>query len=319
VKSKVLELLINNNTISGTEISIKLGISRTAVWKHIKSLKEDGHIIESRYGTGYRLVKLNDRLTPEMIKLGLNCKKFARDIFYYDEIESTNEKAKRLGDKGLPEGTIIVAEKQTKGKGRLGRFWFSPNKGIYMSIIVRPSILPAAAPQLSLVAAAALQQTLIKEFAIKAKIKWPNDLLINDKKISGILTEMKGDMDRIHYIIIGVGINVNHNVSDFDQSIVEQATSLKIILDREIDKVDVLRKYLENLEYYYLDYLENGFQKTRKICVTNSHTINSIVTLYYGDKEFTGSAVDIAEDGSLVLDIEGKKMSFFGGEVTTKQ
>ncbi len=319
MKSKILELLLTNNYISGQEISDSLGISRTAVWKHIKSLKKDGYIIEAQYGKGYQLIKLSELSTPEKIKLGLNTKKFAKKIYHFKEVESTNEVAKELGEKGLQEGTMVIAEKQTRGKGRLGRQWQSPSTGLWFSLILRPDIPPRDAPQLSLLAAAALQQTLHQELDIEAKIKWPNDILVNNKKICGILTEMKGEMDRLNYIVMGVGINVNQLEKDFAPELLEQAISIRMLKGETVDKVNILRKYLEKLESLYFDFIKNGFEKTRYICLNYSSTINQIVTIYNGEKEIIGKAVDIGKDGSLILDIDGKLISFYGGEITTKR
>ncbi len=319
MKTKVVELLLGGQYISGQEISNKLGISRTAVWKHINSLKEDGYNIDSQFGKGYKLLQVNKYLTPEKVKIGLKCKVFAQKIIYYREVESTNDEIKRLAEKGYHEGTLVIAEKQTMGKGRLGRSWISPPTGLWFSILLRPPIPPRDAPKLSLLAAAALQETLCKEFHIQTKIKWPNDLLVNGKKICGILTEMKGEMDRVSYVVMGVGINVNQEVNDFSGELLNTGTSLRIIKGKEIDRVVLLRKYLETLEGFYLDYLENGFDRTREACVKNSHTLGNTITIFSGDQKFTGKAVNLGMDGALILNIENKEVSFYGGEISTKK
>ncbi|MBS3969061.1 MAG: biotin--[acetyl-CoA-carboxylase] ligase [Clostridia bacterium] len=318
MKTKLLEILLNRKYVSGQEISAKLGISRTAVWKHINSLKEDGYSIESQFGRGYRLLHMNKYVTPEKIRLGLKCKLLAGNIIHFHEIGSTNEEAKRLADKEYPEGTLVIAEKQTAGKGRMGRHWQSLSTGLWFSILLKPSIPPRDASQLSLLVAAALWTALSGDFGIKAKIKWPNDLLVDNKKVCGILTEMKGEMDRINYIITGVGINVNQELEDFSGELANTAVSLKIIKGREIDRLLLLQKYLETLEEFYLDFLENGFERARKVCIENSHTIGNIVTIYSGDKEHTGKAVDLGRDGALILKINNQEISFYGGEVSLK-
>ena len=319
MKTKLLEILLNGEYVSGQEISDKLGISRTAVWKHINSLREDGYSIDSRFGKGYQLLHMNKYVTPEKIRLGLKCKLFAGNIVHFHEIESTNEEAKRVAEKGYPEGTLIIAEKQIAGKGRMGRYWQSPSTGLWTSILLKPSIPPRDAPQLALLTAAALRTTLSEDFAIDAKIKWPNDLLVDNKKICGILTEMKGEMDRIDYIINGVGINVNQDLKDFPGGLESTAASLKMIKGREVDRLLLLQKYLETLEKFYLDFLENGFEKTRKICIENSHTIGNIVTIYSGDKEHTGKAVDLGSDGALIVKVNDQEIPFYGGEVSLKR
>ena len=319
MKTKLLEMLLNGQYISGQEISDKLGISRTAVWKHINSLKEDGYSIDSQFGKGYRLLRMNKYVTPEKIKLGLKCKLFAGNIIHFHEVESTNEEAKKIAEKGYSEGTLVIAEKQTAGKGRMGRQWESSSSGLWTSILLKPSIPPRDAPQLALLTAVALWTTLSGEFGIEAKIKWPNDLLVDNKKICGILTEMKGEMDRINYIINGVGINVNQDPEDFPRELADTALSLKIIKGREIDRLQLLQKYLETLEELYLDFLENGFERTRKVCIENSHTIGNIVTIYYGDKEYTGEAVDLGKDGALIVKINDQEIPFYGGEVSLRR
>ena len=318
MKTKLLEMLLNGQYISGQEISGKLGISRTAVWKHIKSLREDGYSIDSQLGKGYRLLHMNKYVTPEKIRLGLKCKLFAGNIIHFHEIESTNEEAKRIAEKGFPEGTLVIAEKQTAGKGRMGRLWQSLSTGLWTSILLKPSIPPRDAPQLALLTAAALRTTLSKDFGIEAKIKWPNDLLVDNKKICGILTEMKGEMDRINYIINGVGINVNQDPEDFPVELANTATSLKIIKEKEIDRLLLLQRYLETLEEFYLDFLESGFERTREVCIENSHTIGNVVTIYSGDKEYTGEAVDLGKDGALIVKVSGQKIPFYGGEVSLR-
>jgi len=319
MKTELLEMLLNGQYISGQEISDKLGISRTAVWKHINSLREDGYSIDSQYGKGYRLLHMNKYITPEKIKLGLKCKLFARNITHFHEVESTNEEAKRIAEKGYPEGSLVIAEKQTAGKGRMGRHWKSSSDGLWTSIILKPSIPLRDAPKLALLTAAALRTTLSEDFGIEASIKWPNDLLVDNKKICGILTEMKGEMDRIDYIINGVGINVNQNPEDFSGELVNTATSLKIIKGKEIDRLLLLQRYLETLEEFYLDFLENGFEKTRQVCIKNSHTVGNIVTIYSGDKEYTGKAVNIGDDGALIVEIDGQEIPFYGGEVSLRK
>ncbi|KUO50758.1 MAG: hypothetical protein APF76_15800 [Desulfitibacter sp. BRH_c19] len=319
MKTRLVELLLSGQYISGQEISNKLGVSRTAVWKHINSLKDDGYTIESQYGKGYRLLQMNKYVTPEKVKLGLKCKIFAREIIYFRELSSTNDEVKKLAEKGYPEGTVVIAEKQTMGKGRLGRNWLSVSTGLWFSILLRPPIPPRDAPQLSLLAAAALHETLYNELNIAAKIKWPNDLLVNNKKICGILTEMKGEMDRVNYVVMGVGINANQDMADFSGELADTATSLKIIKGKEVDRVLLLQKYIETLEGFYLYYLEKGFERTRDVCVKNSHTLGNTITIYSGDQEYTGKAISLGADGSLILNIENKDVSFYGGEISTKK
>jgi len=312
-------MLLSGQYISGQEISNNLGISRTAVWKHINALREDGYSIDSQFGKGYRLLHMNEYVTSEKVLLGLKCKLFAGNILHFHEVESTNEEAKKFAERGYPEGTLVIAEKQIAGKGRMGRYWQSPSTGLWTSILLKPPIPPRDAPKLALLTAAALQTTLDKDFNIKAKIKWPNDLLVDNKKICGILTEMKGEMDRINYIINGVGINVNQDPADFPEELANTATSLKVIKGVEVDRLLLLQRYLETLEEFYLDFLRNGFERTRRICIENSHTIGNIVTIYSADKEYTGEAVNLGNDGALIIKINDQEIPFYGGEVSLRR
>ncbi len=316
MRLKLVQLLSDKDYISGAEISKKLGVSRTAVWKHIKALKEEGYIIEAQYGRGYLLKKHTDFLTPEKIKMGLKASLLGCMILYHTEVGSTNEEVKKIAQKGYPEGTLVIAENQTMGKGRMGRMWLSSTRGISFSVLLKPPIPPAQTPQLSLMAAAALQQTLMKDFSIMTGIKWPNDLMIKGKKICGILTEMNGEIDRVNYVVLGVGINVNQSFEDFTTELQDEATSLKIVTGHEINRAILLQKYLDNLENFYLDYLEKGFSQTRDICKAESHTLNNLVSIISGDKEITGKAIDIAKDGALIVMQKSRKIACYGGEVT---
>ncbi|MGL5086195.1 MAG: biotin--[acetyl-CoA-carboxylase] ligase, partial [Clostridium sp.] len=214
MKEKILNLLkLNENYISGEDISKTLGITRSSVWKYINILKKDGYIIEGISNKGYKLISEADLISVSKIKLNLTTTNIGQEINYFKTLASTNTSAKELALKDFPHGTLVVSEVQTSGKGRLGREWTSPNGGIFASFILRPNIEPIYASKITLIAAAAEAITL-EAFNISPKIKWPNDLLVNNKKLSGILTEMSCDMDRINYVILGFGINVNLSKAD---------------------------------------------------------------------------------------------------------
>jgi len=212
--------------VSGEALSNKIAVSRSAVWKHICKLREEGYVIESSPKKGYLLRKAPDLLFPNEIREGLDTKVFGkRDIVYFTETDSTNTRAKDLAARGAPEGTLVISERQTKGRGRKGRSWFSPSQGgIYTSLILRPSISPSEAPKITLLSAVVVAETLRSLTGLSAIIKWPNDILINGKKIAGILTEMSTEMDAIDYIVVGLGLNVN--TPDFPDDIREKATSI---------------------------------------------------------------------------------------------
>ena len=213
--------------ISGQKISEELGCTRTAVWKHISELKKEGYEIEGIQKRGYRLISIPDSIRPHAIRMNLKTKRMGHEIHYDDVIDSTQDKAHTLALNGAQEGTAVITEQQLKGKGRLGRQWESPKgTGIWMSFILRPNIPPHQAPQLTLLTAVAVAQTIEAATEIQPEIKWPNDILINGKKAVGILTELQAEADLVQSIIIGVGINVN--TKSFPEHLKDKATSLLI-------------------------------------------------------------------------------------------
>ena len=232
-RKKILSLLYDdlNNWVSGEEISRELGITRAGVCKNIGILKEAGYSIESSNRLGHKLVSANTILDEFGIRRGLNTDIFGKkEIVIFDKTGSTNIEAFNLASAGAPEGTIVLSEEQVSGKGRLGRTWSSPpGKNIYLSIISRPPMPPHLASRLTIVTAVALSDTLIESGITEHRIKWPNDIMAGEKKLSGILTEMKGDTDSIDFIITGIGINVNTTADDYPGGLSGTATSIKMI------------------------------------------------------------------------------------------
>lgn len=319
MKEKILEVLKNNKDfISGEKLSKEFGISRAAIWKHINSIKEEGYEIESVSKRGYRLKESPDLLTYGEIKSQLTTEFIGRNFVHYHSIGSTNTEAKKLAAEGAVEGTIIVSEEQISGKGRLGRNWVSPKStGIWTSIILRPDISPFMASKLTLLGAAAVA-TALEEMDINAHIKWPNDIVLNKKKACGILTEMSGEIERINYIVMGIGINVN--AEDFPEEIKEVATSLKIEKGESIDRKILLSKLLNNFEILYKEFVdENKFNKVIDICKRKSILLGSSVNIINGNKITRAKAIDIDEDGELVVEYEDKTIGkVISGEVSVR-
>lgn len=226
MREKVIRAILDSgeNFISGEQLSKELGISRTAIWKHINALREEGYNIESVNKKGYRLAeKPYDILSPENISHNLSTEFIGKNIIHFDTIDSTNDYAKEIGNK-VNGGTLIISEQQTKGKGRLGRSWNSKSgDGIWMSLIIKPKIEPYKAPFLTLVAGASIIKAL-DHLGVDVSIKWPNDIILNNRKICGILTELSAEMERVNYIVIGIGINIK--TINFPNEIKEKATSL---------------------------------------------------------------------------------------------
>ncbi len=304
------------NWISGESISSKLSVSRAAIWKHIQKLRVDGYVIESSPKKGYVLKKASDLLLSNEIREGLTTEIFGRgDIVYFNETDSTNTRAKELADQGAPEGTVIVSEKQTGGRGRKGRNWFSPSReGIYVSLILRPGISPDEAPKTTLLTAVAVAEALISLTLLKVSIKWPNDILINGKKIAGILTEIRAEIDAIDYIIVGLGLNVN--TPDFPDDIKEKATSILIETGKHFPRVRVIREYLKQYERYYKILGRIGFETILTRWKELSNIIGRQITVEATGTKHTGQVQDIDRGGVLILkDNAGKYHRIFSGDV----
>jgi BirA family biotin operon repressor/biotin-[acetyl-CoA-carboxylase] ligase len=305
MNEKILKLLKNSgdNFVSGQKISEEFGVSRAAIWKHINSIKEAGYVIEAISRKGYRIISSPDILTFEEIKNFLTTKYIGKKIIHYESINSTNSKAKELAEKNEEHGTVIISEEQTLGRGRLGRNWVSPKyKGIWMSIILRPNIITQSASLITLVGAAATQRA-IKKMEIETSIKWPNDIVINSKKVCGILTEMSGEIDHINYLVMGIGINVNLEEEDIPMDIKNIATSLKLETGKHIDRKLLLANILNEFEDLYNDFVLNGnIKETIDICRKNSILIGKEIQLVNRGKVKIAKAIDISDKGELIIE-----------------
>ncbi|RNF40484.1 biotin--[acetyl-CoA-carboxylase] ligase [Planococcus salinus] len=288
--------------ISGQELADEFGISRTAVWKHIKGLEEKGYSIESVRKKGYRLVQLPDSLEPVAIQSLLKTETLGKVIEYQESCLSTQIIAHQLAQEGTPSGTVVLTEEQTAGRGRLARKWDSAHgKGIWMSVILRPDIVPHKAPQFTLVAAVAVVRAVEEVTGLKPAIKWPNDILLDGKKCTGILTELQSDADGIQAMIIGIGLNVNQSMENFDESVQGIATSLKMASGREVNRQVLVRSILFHLEQYTELYLKEGFAPLKIIWESFSVTIGKPVLARMANETLEGIAEGINDDGVLQL------------------
>lgn len=322
MKETILRLLKERSPeyVSGEEICRLLNVTRTAVWKHIQALRESGYEIEARPRAGYTLTGIPDRLYPEEIRDGLSNRFLGRKIYYFDTVSTTNDKAKELARQGDGEGTLIVAEEQTGGKGRLGRKWFAPKyKGIWFSLILCPPVLPPEANQVTMLAAVAVASAIKKETGIEAGIKWPNDLLVGSKKICGILTELSAEMERINYLVAGIGINVNQDETDFPEELRESAASLKNEFKRKIDRVRLIQTTLAEFEGWYGTWLEQGFAPVLARWKEMSVSLNCPVRISTPNNSWDGWAEDIDGDGALLLRLPGGDLKrVISGEVSLR-
>ena len=296
----------SHSYLSGQALSKTFGISRTAIWKHIKAIKEMGYDIEASPAKGYRL-NLED-LPFNAFEIGSNLKTsfIGKDISFYKEIDSTNETAKEFASKGAKEGFAVVADSQTKGKGRLGRRWDSPaGVNIYTSIILCPDMPPVCAPQLTLTAAVAVAETITEYLGRPPEVKWPNDILINSKKIAGILTEMNSEMDRINFVVIGIGVNMNMSKKMLPDELRLIATSLKEEAGEEISRIDFIQTLYLNMEKWYKKYLKDGFEPVRNAWKGYFRMEGKMVKVKEMDRVIEGAALGIDEDGALILREKG--------------
>ncbi len=320
MQKKILALLrsAGDGYISGEDIAGRLGVSRTAVWKHIRALKAAGYEIESHARRGYSLVEAPDLLLPQEIQPMLRTKIIGKTMFHFEDIPSSNNEAKRLALDGAPDGTIVVAEAQSTGKGRLSRGWYSPaRKGIWFSVILRPSFLPQEAPKCTLMAAVAVVRAM-KSMGFPVGIKWPNDILYKGKKLVGILTEMSAEMERVNFVVIGTGINVNLSPEDFPEDVRDIATSLSMVCNSHVDRIELFARILEALDELYLSVETEGFASVldewRHLSVTLGQEVNVI-----GVKEtFTGTASDIDEDGALLIETPEGYRRVLAGDVSIR-
>ncbi len=300
--------------LSGEEISRSLHISRAAIWKYMDQLRDAGYEIEAFPHRGYRLLSSPDTLLASEVQYGLPTRQFGSAIYHFESTHSTMDEAFRLGLEGAREGTVVVAESQTKGRGRMGRNWSSPkSKGIYFSLIVRPALPPTQAAMLTLVAAVALSAAVEKVSPqVKARIKWPNDILVGKKKLCGILTELRAETDRVQFVVIGVGVNVNNTVSQ----LLPEATSLRVETGGVCDRVRLFQEILTQMEKGYAAFLERGPSSVVADWKARSATLGCRVRFLDRDGSVIGVAEDLAEDGGLWVRLaDGKRVKRVAGDI----
>ncbi|MCL0094129.1 biotin--[acetyl-CoA-carboxylase] ligase, partial [Dehalococcoidia bacterium] len=263
--------------------------------------RREGYRIESSPGKGYSLVSTPDSLLPEEIKAGLRTNLLGQQIAYHRELTSTQDAAKALAAQGANEGTIVVAETQAAGRGRIGRGWASPPGGVYLSIILRPAIKPSEALRFPLIAGVAVAQAIEQLTGLKPRLKWPNDVILEGRKAGGILSEMSAETDRINYIVIGMGINVNTERAHFPEEIAGIATSLREEYGKEVSRVQLVQEILAQLESLYEDFQISGFEPIRERWKALSNTIGARVSVRGEREQVEGAAIDIDKDGALIL------------------
>ncbi len=319
MKAEILKMLRETEGyVSGQELCNKFGVSRTAVWKAINQLKENGYEIEAVQNKGYHLLSAPDVMDKTELE-SIHATEWAGcEIYYFDNIDSTNTKAKELAEEGHPNGTLVVADRQTAGKGRRGRSWESPSGiGIFMTLMLKPEINPNNASMLTLVTAMATTRAIRRVTGVPAMIKWPNDIVMNGKKVCGILTEMSAQFDYINHIVIGIGINV-HN-EEFPEEIAQTASSLFLECGQHIHRASLIEAFLEEFEDVYAEYLKTedmeGLQKEYDTMLVNR---GRQVHVLDPKEPFEGKAMGITKKGELIVDTWESRKLVSSGEVSVR-
>ncbi len=321
MKAEILrELRTSSDFVSGQELCSRFGVSRTAVWKVIRQLEADGYDIEAVTNKGYKLISYPDILSSAELMSRMNTQWAGRKVYFKQELDSTNEYAKYLAEEGKDHGSLVVANAQTAGKGRRGREWASPaGEAIYMSLILRPEFSPNNASMLTLIMALAVADTISQLHSdLKVSIKWPNDVLVNEHKVCGILTEMNAEPDFIHDVVIGVGINVNQKV--FPEELQETATSLRIEKGEHIERSPLIIGAMEYFEYYYGIYAEH-LDFSYFVQTYDGYLINRgrEVRVLDPKGEYTGTAEGVNDHGELIINLpDGSARTVSSGEVSVR-
>ena len=328
MKYKILCMLRENapEYVSGEVLSRKLSVSRTAIWKNVNGLVAEGYCIDASTRKGYRLVSLPDKLNGFEIGYDLKTTVVGRKVLYFDVVDSTNNHARKIASEGCEDGTVVIAGKQTAGRGRLGRKWESyEDTGIYLSIILKPVISPEDIQIIPIAASVAVTQAIEAVTGIRAGIKWPNDIILDNKKVCGISTEMNSEMEKVNFIILGIGINFSQKPEDFPPELHDKAISLGFFAEKNhlsIDiskKLDLIRAVLSELDRIYSLIMKGHSLKLIEKWKNYALTLNKDVRIIYRDKEYTGQAVDITNDGRLVVRCDdGVIREVLSGEVSVR-
>jgi len=303
--------------VSGERISDELGVSRTAVWKHIRNLRQAGYQIEAIPSRGYQLQQSPDVLMPEAIQSGLACQLVGSRIIWLDEADSTNLQACRLGDEGADDGLVVIADRQSSGKGRMGRQWESPGGvNLYASILLRPPVLPFEAPKLTFLSAVAVCRAIKNCTGLQPTVKWPNDILLNGAKVAGLLNEMSSETDQVHYVVLGIGVNLNMRAEQFPDDLRYPATSLAIASGKAVSRLAFTRSLLQELDALYQVYLEEGsapiFTAWTELCELTGKRVQ----VDCNNLLIEGKMVGLGGDGALLVRTSaGKIESIYAGDV----
>jgi BirA family transcriptional regulator, biotin operon repressor / biotin---[acetyl-CoA-carboxylase] ligase len=307
--------------VSGADLSHSLGVTRAAIWARIEDLRSFGYEIEASPHHGYRLLNVPDVLhADDLLSLVPRGQIIGRDIRVFEETQSTNDLVEKLARDGVPEGVVVFAESQTRGRGRLGRKWVSPaRKGLWFSVLLRPDLRPQAATQLTVATATALVRAIQMQTGLRPEIKWPNDILVRGKKAAGVLTELNAELDHVKYLILGIGVDVNLAPSDLPAEVRKIATSLKIEAGQAFRRADLAGAILRELDRDYERIRNQGFAAVADEWEKHCTTLGRRVAIHIGDRTVEGRAESLDPDGALLLRTDhGHLERVIGGDVTVQ-
>ncbi len=309
-----------DGSISGEALAQRLGVSRAAIWKAISGLRGDGFVVEAVSGQGYRLVRVPDRVRAELVEPWLMAKRLGRRLVCLDHTESTMSDASLLARAGEPEGTVVVAETQEAGRGRRGRVWHSPpGLNLYFSLLLRPALPTHRVGPLTLVVGLALARAVEGLAGVSPRLKWPNDLHCGGRKLAGILTELSAELDAVHHVVVGVGVNVNADTQDFPEPLRGLATSLCLESGgRKFDRAQVLAAFLSELEPAYDRFVGAGLEPFLADIESRSASRGRTIEVEVGNQRVTGIARGIRLDGALIVELAGGEIvALHSGEIVT--
>ena len=318
-REKILRLFRarNSDYLSGEELSQELGISRTAIWKHIQALRALGYRIDAATSRGYRLLSVPQELIADEIRSRLSTRVIGREIICHEQLASTNLTAMELGEAGAIEGLVVIAEQQTAGKGRLGRRWESPaSVNLYLSVLLRPAMPPWEVPRLTFLSAVAAARALQDVTGLKVEVKWPNDLLVNGRKIAGLLNEMSAESDAVHHVVLGIGLNINMTAEQFPPDLRYPATSVRLEKGSSTSRLDVVVALLEHFDRLYAEFQSCGMKPIRQAWQELFAMLGNRVRVELGAASLTGVVAGIDEEGALLLQLpDGKIEKILAGDV----
>ena len=315
-REEILRALFREREISGEKMAKALGVSRTAVWNEINRLRGMGFEIERHFGVGYRLVGVPDLILPEEIEEELSGRRLCRKVLVFSELPSTQDEAKKLAEEGAEEGVAVIAERQTRGRGRLGRRWDSGEGGVWLSLILRPPLHPSEVLRIPLMSGVAVAEALRELCGGDFKLKWPNDIYARGKKVGGILCELGAEADAVRYLILGIGINVNNSLPP---ELSDIATTLREECGRMLRRAEVIKALLSHLDELYDVLLEGDFETIRRRWLSLSEMMGAEVVLIDGKRRIEGRAEGVDEDGALLLrKPDGALLRVLSGDVSLR-